>query len=145
MSALYTILSIHCTIAKDSGSGGWINGELSYVRTECVLSAVRRRIIRVPNVLVICKSTLHATAMHLYKRESRQGSSQETNVVHGGERPDVATMCTTLCRLRSSGRSSAKIVMARVFPNDRLESAVTVSAILDEQSTHTLARPRTFR
>ena len=100
----------------------------------------------------VCNSTYHPSAMHLYKKQLSQPNSSSTESTsdhggeapevanHGGEVPEVGNMCTQLCGPTSGGRSCSKMALVKVFVNDRPQDSVTVYAILDDQSNHSLAR-----
>uniref|UniRef100_A0A8W8P2E6 DUF5641 domain-containing protein n=1 Tax=Magallana gigas TaxID=29159 RepID=A0A8W8P2E6_MAGGI len=89
-----------------------------------------------------CDSELHPTALHVTESNTRRTTfnSSETANNYGGEGTEVSSKCTTLCGFVNGGRSCAKIVLAKVFPTDRPQDAVTVYVLLDDQSNHTLAR-----
>nr|XP_034328410.1 uncharacterized protein LOC117689956 [Crassostrea gigas] len=88
-----------------------------------------------------CDSELHPTALHVTESNTRRTTfnSSETANNYGGEGTEVSSKCTTLCGFVNGGRSCAKIVLAKVFPTDRPQDAVTVYVLLDDQSNHTLA------
>ena len=94
-----------------------------------------------------CQSTRHPSAMHLQKNEERHNAPQEpptdAAAEHGGEGPatKVSAKCTRLCGVISGGRSCSKVVLVQVYPAGCPEDAVSVYAILDDQSNHTLAQP----
>ncbi|XP_055997868.1 uncharacterized protein LOC125646037 [Ostrea edulis] len=90
----------------------------------------------------VCRSTLHPTAMHWYRRDlcDEDTKAKVLTSDHGGEGTEVSSKCTTLCGSVDGGRSCAKVVLAKVFPSDRPQAAVTVYVLLDDQSNHTLGR-----
>lgn len=89
-----------------------------------------------------CNSELHPTALHVTESNTRRTTfnSSETANNYGEEGTEVSSKCTTFCGCVNGGRSCAKIVLAKVFPTDRLQDAVTVYVFLDDQTNHTLAR-----
>ena len=85
-----------------------------------------------------CGSNNHVTAMHVIQRRKLQDSCSQT--AHGGEFDfiKVDSKCTTICN-EFSGRSCAKTVLVRVYPEGHSESSVTVYAMIDEHCNRTLA------
>ena len=78
-----------------------------------------------------CGSKWHRTIMHVdFSRPSVPVGD------NGGE--NVVTICTEICG-RFKGKSCAKIVLVNIHHRESDERPVQVYAILDEQSTHSLA------
>ena len=101
-----------------------------------------------------CQSNSHCTALHPLNdsQKSKQQSSVTTTPVqkHGEEPPlssrlTVNSNCTEICGKPSFyGRSCARIVPVRIYPDGQPESSVTAYAMLDDQSNKTLGRTHLF-
>ncbi|XP_062413903.1 uncharacterized protein LOC134105319 [Pungitius pungitius] len=94
-----------------------------------------------------CESEGHNTALHpgpppwIVK-------TTDPAIEHGGEEQsvpaDIAALCTSVCGGDLSGRSCSKICLVKVFKSSRPDRAVSLYAILDDQSNRSLARPEFF-
>ncbi|XP_069108188.1 uncharacterized protein [Argopecten irradians] len=87
-----------------------------------------------------CGSRRHLFVLH--ESRSRPEEQKTTGDPHGGEPPDLNSKCTAVCGTGVSGRSCAKTLLVDVYPEGRPDKAITVYAILDDQSNCTLASPQ---
>ena len=92
----------------------------------------------------ICKATTHATALHVYDDKGDQTLSKQAISVSQDSSHHVSTMCTAVCRRAGSSKSCAKTLLVKVYPKGKPEQAVNLYAIIDEQSSHSLARSSFF-
>lgn len=86
-----------------------------------------------------CDSSQHASAMHVITPSTPDGGENTT----ASDR-SVTSNCTTLCGKEFSGRSCGKILLVDIYPDGKPEKAVTVYAILDDQSNGSLASKELF-
>ena len=94
----------------------------------------------------ICGSPRHPTAMHqpfISKPEQSDGG-ETVPTYEAVPKSEIENKCTELCGRGISGRSCAKIVLARVYPSGNRNNAMQVYAVIDDQSSHTLARSEFF-
>lgn len=90
----------------------------------------------------VCKSSRHASAMHLDTRPAKN----ENVVSYGGEHmlSTVKSACTKLCGDHLLSRSCGKTVLVDVFTNESATTPVRVYAVIDDQSNRSLATPALF-
>ena len=73
---------------------------------------------------------------------------EESQKNYGGEgETTVNPKCTQVCGTENDkfkGRSCAKTVLVRVYPQDHPENSLKVYAIVDDQSNWSLAKPELF-
>ncbi|XP_077385858.1 uncharacterized protein LOC144023832 [Festucalex cinctus] len=97
-----------------------------------------------------CNSDQHLSALHPgappWKPAPPKPSSE-----HGGEEKNedtpelsVNSLCTEVCGDNLTGKSCSKICLVKVYPAKNPESAVTMYAMLDDQSNRSLARSELF-
>ena len=94
-----------------------------------------------------CGSDKHQTALH--PGPAPWNKAIDPDPGHGGEEDplpatDVTTQCTQVCGGNLTGRSCAKICLAKVYPVGQREKALRVYVIIDEQSNRSLARSEFF-
>lgn len=103
----------------------------------------------------VCKSSDHPSALHVYREQSSQAKidshndskySQRSVENQGGEsQRKVTSSCTQVCGDKeSTSKSCAKTLPLYVYPKGKPEIAQKVYALIDDQSTHTLATPILF-
>ncbi|XP_033745498.1 uncharacterized protein LOC117331014 [Pecten maximus] len=95
---------------------------------------IKQHIAKDCNASVICqrcKSTKHCTALH--EDMNNKEAPLEANV------KPVNTKCTSLNCSEYAGKSCAKILMLKVYPKLKPESAQCIYAIIDDQSNRSLA------
>ena len=91
----------------------------------------------------ICGKDTHVTAMHINSKlpdQSGQGGEETFQKV-------VASKCTEICGTEAKlnfGKSCAKMVLVKVYQNDKPDQFLKTYAILDEQSNRSLASPELF-
>ena len=103
-----------------------------------------------------CGSEKHVSALHNDSRYPRgQSKDGEEN---GGEKPpnnspadirndtstDVNANCSDICGVGFSGKSCAKICLAKIYTAGRPDKAKKVYVLLDEQSNKSLAKTELF-
>ena len=75
------------------------------------------------------------------------------HIGHGGERTDpssdvkdtIGTKCTQICGTEHfSGKSCAKCVLVKIYPEGQREKALKIYAIVDDQSNRSLAHSKFF-
>ena len=98
-----------------------------------------------------CGSSSHPSALHIVKTEPDKNHSPET---HGGEQrkqlggttspASVVTSCLQICGTEFSGRSCAKNILVRVYPEGQPSHAQFMYAIVDDQSNRSLAKSAFF-
>ena len=89
----------------------------------------------------VCGSKGHHTILHVEKThggERRSGDDKDSV-----EKP-MTTICTKICPDGFRGKSCAKTVLVKVYPDGRPDLAVRLYALVDDQSDRTLARSRFF-
>ncbi|XP_052087892.1 uncharacterized protein LOC127724930 [Mytilus californianus] len=92
-----------------------------------------------------CQSKGHPDALHIEKGPNpTTGHGGEQNQSDGKPANKVTTACTQICGDSFKGRSCAKTVLVKVYPNGQPEKAIRVYAILDDQSNRTLATSQFF-
>ncbi|XP_033753059.1 uncharacterized protein LOC117336558 [Pecten maximus] len=89
----------------------------------------------------LCKSNRHATAMHVDSTPSISN--------HGGEGEkkgdSVNSSCTQICgKTGVGGKSCAKTLLLRVYPEGKPDSSLLTYAIIDDQSNCSLASTKFF-
>lgn len=82
-----------------------------------------------------CGSEKHAIALHIDDEEHDRAPTKCLS---------IRTKCTQICRDRFSGKSCAKVILVRVFPDGQPEKSVNVYAMLDDQSNRSLAKSGLF-
>ncbi|XP_033761542.1 uncharacterized protein LOC117343309 [Pecten maximus] len=103
-----------------------------------------------------CGSPHHPTCMHFNSnsngmRKDKMKGQKATNTKNTPadenaqpgthhDRESITAKCTSVCG-DFTGRSCAKIILVKVYPNNHPEKSVNVYAILDDQSNHSLASP----
>ncbi|VDI19287.1 Hypothetical predicted protein [Mytilus galloprovincialis] len=101
----------------------------------------------------ICKASTHCTALHIdfnnNNADINNNSNQRTGNAapkHGEETPaEVSSRCTEICGIPSfTGKSCAKILPVRIFPEGQSDKAVLAYAMLDDQSNRTLGKTCLF-
>ena len=91
----------------------------------------------------ICGKDTHVTAMYINSKlpdQSGQGGEETFQKV-------VASKCTEICGTEAKlnfGKSCAKMVLVKVYQNDKPDQFLKTYAILDEQSNRSLASPELF-
>ena len=91
----------------------------------------------------ICGKDTHVTAMHINSKLPDQ-SGQGGEVIF---QKVVASKCTEICGTEAKlnfGKSCAKMVLAKVYQNDKHDQFLKTYAILDEQSNSSLASRELF-
>ncbi|XP_033759093.1 uncharacterized protein LOC117341342 [Pecten maximus] len=89
-----------------------------------------------------CGSKQHPTGLHQTNESERKDFSHSEMIPHGGEQvQSVTTKCTAVCGQGIGGRSCAKTLLVNVFPAEQPEKAITVYAVIDDQSNRTLISP----
>ena len=95
-----------------------------------------------------CDSDRHVSALHDGPPPWVQGDLHHTEN-HGGEQaspePPIATSsCTAVCGEGPHGKSCSKICLVNVYPEAQPEKMKKVYVMLDDQSSHSLARSTFF-
>lgn len=96
-----------------------------------------------------CGSDRHASALHVNKATSDIPSKAPTKD-DGGEPSEKTAMtsanmkCAQICGKKFQGRSCSKTLLAKVYPRDNPDKALTVYVILDDQSNVSLAKSSFF-
>ena len=95
-----------------------------------------------------CFSDRHPTALHVATSTSEIFPSAASD---GGEESvqnspsfPVKTTCTQICGNAFSGKSCAKTMLVRVYPDGKPENAIPMYAIIDDQSNASLAKSEFF-
>ncbi|CAC5372300.1 unnamed protein product [Mytilus coruscus] len=89
-----------------------------------------------------CGKTAHCTAFH-FERQTREHNGGERQVEN--QPPDqISTKCTEICDDSADptsfqGKSCAKTLLVKVYPEGKPEVSVTTYAIIDDQSNRSLA------
>ncbi|XP_040077158.1 uncharacterized protein LOC120849101 [Ixodes scapularis] len=94
-----------------------------------------------------CDSTEHTRALHPDSFKPLSSSFRqdpEDDSIHHGLSPDVSSKCTEVCGEGYGGRSCSKICLVSVCHSSTPQKAVRMYAILDDQSTRSLARAEFF-
>lgn len=82
---------------------------------------------------------------HYGGEESNKSDSTPRSHYDGEEsRTNLSSCCTELCGKDFTGRSCSKTILVRVYPVNQPEKSLSVYALIDDQSTHTLARTELF-
>ncbi|XP_055061241.2 uncharacterized protein [Misgurnus anguillicaudatus] len=95
-----------------------------------------------------CKSNRHNTALHPGPAPWQQEAGPASE--HGGEgdeasaQSQVTNKCTKVCGGELTDRSCSKICLVKVFPAGHREKAMTLYAVMDEQSNRSLVRSQFF-
>lgn len=93
-----------------------------------------------------CGSGRHPTALHVTESAKRIPASSATN--HGGEETQhkdvisiesVTSRCTQICGNDFGGKSCAKNILVKVYPQGHPERSQSMYAIIDDQSNRSLA------
>lgn len=102
----------------------------------------------------ICKSNLHCTALHPLDDPQtlrRQFSNTASLIQKHGEESlgknqlAVNSNCTEICgKLNFPGRSCARIIQVRIYPEGQPENSIAAYSMLDDQSNKTLGRSILF-
>ncbi|CAC5372342.1 unnamed protein product [Mytilus coruscus] len=88
-----------------------------------------------------CGKTAHCTAFH-FERQTRENNGGERQVEN--QPPDqISTKCTEICDDSADptsfqGKSCAKTLLVKVYPEGKPEVSVTTYAIIDDQSNRSL-------
>ena len=100
-----------------------------------------------------CGSASHPTALHIVKSEPTQTS--DSSRPHGGEQSkrhenapqyeSVVTSCLQICGTELSGKSCAKNILGRVYPEGQPQNAQLMYAIVDDQSNRSLVKSDFFK
>ncbi|KAK3086079.1 hypothetical protein FSP39_013163 [Pinctada imbricata] len=80
-----------------------------------------------------CDSKDHVAALHSDPQKEQ-----------GGEREGVKTNCLQICGDHFGGKSCAKTVLVRIYPQGEREKALDAYAIIDDQSNRSLAKSEFF-
>ncbi|XP_065942625.1 uncharacterized protein [Magallana gigas] len=82
---------------------------------------------------------------HYGGEESNKSDSTPRSHYDGEEsKTNLSSCCTELCGKDFTGRSCSKTILVRVYPVNQPEKSMSVYALIDDQSTHTLARTELF-
>ncbi|CAG2253903.1 unnamed protein product [Mytilus edulis] len=88
-----------------------------------------------------CGKTAHCTAFH-FERETLQNNGGERQIDNIPQ-DQVSTKCTEICKdsgeTTFQGKSCAKTLLVKVYPEGKPEVSVTTYAIIDDQSNRSLA------
>lgn len=90
----------------------------------------------------LCQSKEHPTALHVEQSSTNlsEFEPRKTDSRHGGEFPRVAPSCTKVCgNSEITSTSCAKILPVHIYPLNQRGAARKVYALIDDQSSHTLA------
>ena len=94
----------------------------------------------------VCGSATHCTPFHQNNRE--HGGERDAPSMESQKQSDqnVDCTCTQICGDNNSfsGKSCAKTILVKVYPQGRPEEALKVYAIVDDQSNRSLARSEFF-
>ncbi|XP_060064935.1 uncharacterized protein LOC132545277 [Ylistrum balloti] len=86
----------------------------------------------------VCKSDAHATAFH-------DSNPNEPDSATDKEQTEVKSICTQICQTTyGTSKSCAKILPVKVYPENNPHNSRTIYALVDDQSSHSLATPSFF-
>ncbi len=98
-----------------------------------------------------CESERHSTAMHpgptpwtskpVEQERTEQESEKEEKL---SDSAAIDSQCTEVCGMNQSARSCSKICLVKVYKKGQPEHAVSMYAILDDQSNRSLVRSEFF-
>lgn len=94
-------------------------------------------------VCSVCRGTNHPTALHENKLATSDQDFDKNNPARM-KTEEVTSACTMLCGRAGASKSCAKTVLVKVYPRGNPEKAISVYAIIDEQSNRSLARSAFF-
>lgn len=91
----------------------------------------------------VCRGTNHPTTLHENKLATSDQDFDKNNPARM-KSEEVTSACTMLCGRAGASKSCAKTVLVKVYPRGNPEKAISVYAIIDEQSNRSLARSAFF-
>ena len=100
-----------------------------------------------------CGSRGHASAMHIGNPPEKSKPPGQTDRVkgHGGEQleqprisPSVTARCTQICNQPFGGKSCAKTLLVKVYPDGHPDEGKLMYAMIDDQSNRSLAKSEFF-
>lgn len=86
----------------------------------------------------VCRGTNHPTVLHENKLATSDQDFDKNNPAR--MKTEVTLACTMLCGRAGASKSCAKTVLVKVYPRGNPGKAISVYAIIDEQSNRSLAR-----
>ena len=96
-------------------------------------------------VQISCKSKGHHTTLHVDYVKAHGGERVAVNgSVSKNSDGMVSTKCTQICGSKYKGKSCAKTLLVKVYPEGRPDLAIRCYTIIDDQSNGTLARGKLF-
>ena len=94
-----------------------------------------------------CNSTSHCTDFHINRESSAShgGGSKVQDNRNSNTTSQVDSKCTQICGGQFRGKSCAKTLMVKVYPEGRADEAISAYTIIDDQSNRSLARYEIFQ
>lgn len=107
-------------------------GQIKHLRRDC------KELIR----CTVCESHEHPTALHVDKEENSRAYGKYEGEKHNTE---IDSKCTQVCGKASVvSKSCSKILLVKVYPDERPDQARKLYALIDDQSNRSLATSNFF-